>query len=218
MNQSDQINEIAAALSKAQGEMKNAVINKVNPHFRNRYADLTAVIDAAREPLAKHGLAVTQTMAVDVPSMIGEKEIPASMYLRTILTHSSGQWIASVYPLPMQGKPQEIGSALTYARRYSLAAIICNAADEDDDAELATGRNGPAPQKRHEVLPKKDAKDIYARMQTEYQNCADRAELIEWMNNNKERIQTLPLDWQDILRIQCEEMLLAFRQAENVKS
>ena len=57
--------------------------------------------------------------------------------LVTTLWHSSGQWISSEYPLPSSGRPQEIGSAITYARRYSLSAIVGNSADEDDDAEGA---------------------------------------------------------------------------------
>lgn len=77
-------------------------------------------------------------------------------------------------------------------------------ADEMDQA------TDPA-QKRHDTLPKKDAKEIYARLQTEHQNIETRAELMAWMNENKERIQTLPLDWQDVLRLRCEEQMATYR-------
>lgn len=124
---SEQINELAAALAKAQGAMANATMNRVNPHFKSRYADLASVLDAARAPLAANGLSYSQmTEARD-----------GAFVLVTTLMHASGQWISSEYPLPSTGRPQEMGSALTYARRYSLSALIGNAADEDDDANAA---------------------------------------------------------------------------------
>ena len=131
MKTSEQISELAAALAVAQGMMENAIMNRTNPHFKTKYADLAAVLNAARKPLSANGLAIVQTIGDGV--------------LHTRLLHTSGQWIASEHPLPMSGKPQEIGSALTYARRYSLSALIGIAADEDDDANVATSRsNGKA--------------------------------------------------------------------------
>lgn len=132
--QSEQTNELSAALAKAQAVGMTAIINKTNPHFKNRYADLAAVIDATRKPLADNGLSVTQTTEVRDGGFV----------LVTALRHSSGQWIASDYPLPMAAKPQELGSALTYARRYSLSALLCIAADEDDDAEVSRTTNQTA--------------------------------------------------------------------------
>ena len=128
MKTSEQIDELAGALAKAQGMMENAIMNRVNPHFKSKYADLAAIFDAARKPLSANGLAIVQTIGNGV--------------LHTRLLHTSGQWIASEHPLPMSGKPQEIGSALTYARRYSLSALLGIAADEDDDANAASRSNG----------------------------------------------------------------------------
>ena len=128
MKTSEQISELAAALAAAQGAMQNAVMNRINPHFKSKYADLAAIFDAARKPLSTNGLAIVQTIGDGV--------------LHTRLLHTSGQWIASEHPLPMSGRPQEIGSALTYARRYSLSALIGIAADEDDDANAANRSNG----------------------------------------------------------------------------
>ena len=131
MKTSEQISELAAALAVAQGMMENAIMNRTNPHFKTKYADLSSVLNAARKPLSANGLAIVQTIGDGI--------------LHTRLLHTSGQWIASEHPLPMSGKPQEIGSALTYARRYSLSALIGIAADEDDDANVATSRsNGKA--------------------------------------------------------------------------
>lgn len=129
--QSEATNELAAALAKAQGTMKAATFNKINPHFKNRYADLAAVVDAIRAPLSANGLAYTQATEVREGGLL----------LVTTLLHSSGQWVASEYPLPQAARPQELGSALTYAKRYSLSAIVGVAADDDDDAEGARAKD-----------------------------------------------------------------------------
>lgn len=123
MMQSEQINELASALAKAQGTMQNATMNRTNPHFKSKYADLSSVLDAIRAPLSANGLSIVQTMQGGT--------------LRTTLMHSSGQFVATEYPLPVTPKPHEMGSALTYARRYSVAALVCNSADEDDDGNMA---------------------------------------------------------------------------------
>lgn len=128
MKTSEQISELAAALAAAQGMMENAIMNRSNPHFKSKYADLAAIFDAARKPLSANGLAIVQTIGDNI--------------LHTRLLHTSGQWIASEHPLPMSGRPQEIGSALTYARRYSLSALIGIAADEDDDGNAISRKNG----------------------------------------------------------------------------
>jgi hypothetical protein len=136
---SEQINELAGALAKAQGEMKNAAFDKVNPHFKNKYATLAAIRDAITPTLTKNGISVIQ------PTVMGE----GVLVVTTRLMHSSGQWIESEYPIINDtNKPQAMGSALTYARRYSLAAICGIASDEDDDANAAEangkGKNGDA--------------------------------------------------------------------------
>lgn len=128
MIQSEQINELTTALSLAQGEMQNAPLNKTNPHFRSKYADLAAIRDATLPPLTKHGLSIYQATQIDGDFFL----------LVTRLAHKSGQWIESVYPVPMaMDKPQVMGSALTYARRYSWASICGVASEEDDDANAA---------------------------------------------------------------------------------
>jgi len=162
MKTSEQINELAAALAQAQGMMGNAVMNRINPHFKSKYADLAAIFDASRKPLSANGLAIVQTIENGV--------------LHTRLLHTSGQWIASEHPLPMSGRPQEIGSALTYARRYSLSALIGIAADEDDDANAAEKRaakngNGKPPDKLSEDAISELHEAIYAGGRTEAWFC-----------------------------------------------
>ena len=132
--QSAEIGEIAAALSVAQAEINPAEKNATNPHLKNKYANISAIYDAVREVLPKHGLCVVQTM---LPTDC------TRAHVRTTLAHKSGQWFASecVMPLDRQGGAQGMGSAITYARRYSLSAILGVVADEDDDGNGAQGRN-----------------------------------------------------------------------------
>ncbi len=154
MNQSEDIKELITALAKAQGKMKPAVFNRVNPHFRNRYADFTSCMEACREPLSENGLSIMQYC----------EHLNEKLTLVTMLAHTSGQWIKSYFPLhPKTMDSQAIGSAMTYAKRYSLSGLIALVSDEeeDDDAETAQGRgkyNAPVNKmechKQKKALPK----------------------------------------------------------------
>jgi len=104
MKTSEQINEIATALAKAQGEVANPVFNKTNPHFRSKYADLSSVLNVVRPALSKNNISIMQMTNIE----------EAGVVLYTRLTHTSGQWIESVYPVTASGKHQEIAAALTY--------------------------------------------------------------------------------------------------------
>jgi len=126
--QSEQTNDLFKALSQAQAEMTGAKKDSENPFFKSKYADLHAVIEAVREPLAKYGLCVTQTIK------IAENGYAA---VTTTLGHESGQYISGDCPIiNTKGDAQGMGSAVTYARRYSLAAI-CGIAQMDDDGNAA---------------------------------------------------------------------------------
>jgi len=134
MNKSETLNEIAAALSAAQGEMPAVKFNSTNPFLKNKYADLGAIIEAAKPVLARHGLSVSQ-MVCDAPGGIG---------VETVIMHKSGQWFSSTVAMPLgeeKGKSQAqvAGSIITYLRRYALAAALGMYADEDGDG------NQPAP-------------------------------------------------------------------------
>lgn len=147
--QSPEIKDLAAALAKAQLELRAATKDKENPFFRSKYADLTEVMEACREPLAKNGLAITQGMAFE-----GDRVV-----LVTTLMHMSGQWIRGFYPInPVKNDPQSTGSATTYARRYSLSAMVGIVTEEDDDGEAAQGRGKQANQGRQANAPKIESK------------------------------------------------------------
>jgi hypothetical protein len=131
MKTSEAINEISAALAKAQGEISNPHKDKENPAFKrgdkvSTYADLASGINAIREPLAKNGIAFIQTERMD-----GEL-----LMVDTRLTHASGQWIEGEYPVcRFPARPQEVLACLTYARRGSLFALVGIAGDDDDGNE-----------------------------------------------------------------------------------
>ena len=129
MNQSDSITNLAIALSIVQGKLTYAVKDSNNPFFKSKYADLESVWDACRSLLSENGLAVMQ--------FPGEY-YDGTMHLTTILTHKSGEWIGQDMSVPVT-KPdaQGAGSALTYMRRYALAAVV-GVVQADDDGNAAS--------------------------------------------------------------------------------
>lgn len=144
MQQSESINELATALSKAQSQMAGAKKDSSNPYFKSNYADLSSVWDACRQPLTDNGLSVTQTSDVMM-------EIPDHVIINTQLNHSSGQWIRSKLAMkPVKNDPQAIGSCITYARRYSLAAIV-GISPEDDDGNAASLKSNRKDSKEENV-------------------------------------------------------------------
>lgn len=131
MTKSENINELAAALAKAQSEICGAIKDSANPFFKSSYADLGSVWAAVRDPLTKNGICVTQTT----------EHTAAGLMLTTTLAHTSGQWMSSTsFPInPVKPDPQSLGSATSYARRYQLSAMLC-LPQIDDDGEGAMGR------------------------------------------------------------------------------
>lgn len=123
------LNELAAALVKAQGSIKAAAKSATNPHLRSRYSTLADVWEAVRPALAANGLAVVQGV---------RDQDDAGLSVWTLLLHTSGQSIENVVRLPLD-KPtaQAVGSAITYGRRYGLASMLGVVADEDDDGHTA---------------------------------------------------------------------------------
>lgn len=124
---SETITAIMPAFIKAQGNFAPALKSATNPHFKSKYVALDGVIDAVAEPLRKEGIAIVQMTDVQ----------DAQTILVTRLIHESGEWLGSRYPVhPVKADPQGEGSALTYARRYALMALV-GIAPEDDDGNSA---------------------------------------------------------------------------------
>ncbi len=145
MKTSEFIDQISDALSKAQGEFKPLVKNKINPHFKSPYADLSATIEATREALSKYGLALIQ----------GGQMIDGRLIVSTRLAHKSGQWFEDELSLkPMQDNAQMLGSAMTYGRRYAQNAMLNIAGDEDDDGNQASSTNNKEKKQDPKPAPK----------------------------------------------------------------
>jgi hypothetical protein len=134
---SREVNEIFAALAKAQIELKAIPFDSKNPHFGNEFASLTAIQDGTRPILAKHGLIVSQLLQTD----------ESGSWLYTILGHSSGQYLKSSIKLIMaKNDMQAFGSASSYAKRYAWQAIVGVCGDEDDDGNAGVGNQSQRPQ------------------------------------------------------------------------
>lgn len=134
--------ELFAALAKAQAEVENASKTSANPHFKSRYADLAEVLNTVRPVFARHGLSIVQSTGFD----------GALVSVTTLLAHESGGMVTSVASCqPAKTDAQGIGSATTYLRRYSLAAMA-GVAQEDDDGNAAAHTDRPA-----RVNPKDEA-------------------------------------------------------------
>lgn len=143
MKCSEQVGELAAALSAAQSKIEGAKRDSANPFFKSTYADLASVWAACREQLTANGLSVVQLPYTAENGAIG---------VQTVLLHSSGQWIeASVSALSKDNSPQATGSVITYLRRYALAAIA-GVPQVDDDAEAAEGRAEGKPVTAHKPV------------------------------------------------------------------
>lgn len=129
VNRSESITEIAVALAKFQGEVDNPINTAVNPFFGSNYAPLDTILSTVRPVLSKHGLSIVQ-----IPGSV-ENNITVT----TILFHESGEYLESE-PLVLRMDKmtaQGAGSAITYARRYALSAILGVASEDDDDGNAA---------------------------------------------------------------------------------
>jgi hypothetical protein len=159
MNRSEDIKDLALALSLAQGEIVNPEKNAVNPYFSNatktaKYSDLAEVLKVIRPVFSKNGLSFIQLPAI--------KE--NSVSVETILMHKTGQFISETITSPVPPKKdketgavlpltaQAIGSVITYLRRYSLAAFA-GVAQEDDDGNSANGLKAETKDSRYPALP-----------------------------------------------------------------
>lgn len=193
MKTSEHTDKIDAALAKAQAELQNPVKDAVNPHFRSKYATLDAGLNIVRACLSKHGISFSQLTRIDGNVLMLDTRIAFQ-----------GQWIASEYPIsPFPVKQQELGSALTYARRYSLFAMVGVAGEEDDDANAATTpqqapKREPAPAKP--VLPPEDSEKVYRLMADALMTAESVSEIDKFLSDNLKSIETLNDNHKALLR------------------
>ncbi len=132
---STELNELFAALAKAQADIKVALKDCNNPFFKSRYANLQAVIECSRPALCNNGLFVTQPI---------RSNSAGQDCLVTILGHSSGQWISAEMKItPLKTDIQSLGSYITYLRRYCYASIVGVYDGTEDDDGNATQDTAP---------------------------------------------------------------------------
>ena len=140
MERSESIKEIGKALGLFHTKVAKIPKSDSNPFFKSKYAALPSILDAIQIPLEESGLVFTQ--------------LPDGEFLTTMLIHfDSGEYISSSYKMnPIKTDPQSIGSAITYARRYALGAILGLNIDEDDDGNKAS-QPAPTPKPQEIDLP-----------------------------------------------------------------
>ena len=128
---SDELKNLMAALLEVQKALPSAQTNRQNSHLKSKYADLVAVQAVCRPLLVEHSLAITHT------STTAEN---GSVTVTALMVHApTGEWLtSSVTITPQQNTPQGVGSAMTYGRRYTLAALVGIVVDDDDDGHAAS--------------------------------------------------------------------------------
>lgn len=186
--------KLDAALAKAQGKIESARKAGVNPHFGNKYADLTSIWTAIRGALSESGISVTQWPVNSTDDR---------MHLVTRLAHD-GEWMMAEFSLPVSKRDaQGCGSALTYLRRYGLSAAVGVVADEDDDGNaasksverdvfgLAQGTKGASPDRAG-----------YEKLALGIRNAPTIKALTDWQKNNVAEIDKLRPEWVDELRVE----------------
>jgi len=201
---SQDITKLSEALNLAQAEMKGVAKDSRNPHFKNYYASLEAVIDTAKPVLNKHGLAFTQA-----PGALVE----GAVEITTMLMHTSGQWIRSTLHMPVVKRdPQGVGSAITYGLRYSLMAVLGVPPTDDDDGERAMDRSQPQRQEPRQT-EKASAKKTVAAIKEELKKAYSVDNLKAVYADNKASIEALTEPQVDEVRLAYTDRLQELRGA-----
>ena len=179
---SETIINLSKALVETQKELKQPLKDAKNPFFKSEYVPLENVAEAITESATKHGLAFSQYATTTETGNVS---------VGTIVFHESGEYIE--YPplilKPENTKPQSIGSAITYAKRYSLSAVFGITSDKDDDGNKANGNGEPQKQqqKRNQKQAQNDEPDVHAIVEKYVQQLAvlgvKRADVVEYVCN-----------------------------------
>jgi len=150
MKTSESIKAISVALVAFEAEVETIAKGAENPFFHSKYADLPSILEAIKNPLEKHGLAVVQ----------GAISTEAGLQVETRIIHDSGEWIETTTPIGVaKPDPQGYGSAITYGRRYSLQAALNLSADDDDGNKASSPASQPTNRKPAPTRPQQTSPD-----------------------------------------------------------
>ena len=203
--------KIATALHEVMNKVSYVQKTGKNAFHGYKYAGEADLLEKLRPAMLEAGLLL-------IPSIKGVSPIDehgvTTVQMEYTLVHKDGDIWPNVICAAGQGGDKNkngvgdkgLYKAITGANKYLLFKLF--QIETGDDPEMDAAPERPA------RLAKKDAKEVYAKLQTEMQSCSSRDTLKEWGRNNKERINVLPEDWEDTLRIQFEELLLDMKQRE----
>lgn len=186
---SPSIGELCKALHGAQGVLTGVVKDAKNPHFKNRYATLEAVLDTARPALQANGLIVSQAPG---------RMVDGCVEITTMLAHVSGEWMRSTLHVPLAKRdPQGLGSAVTYGLRYALMAALCVPPTDDDGEASMPSRDieRPAPRTNgHTAAPPRSAADRDASEPTASQRIARELSAKLWKVSGEAAVKVITDD------------------------
>lgn len=200
MNTSHETDLIDAALAKAQAELENPTKTGLNPHLRSKYATLDAGLNIARSVLSKHGISITQPTGF----------VDGVLVLYTRAAHA-GQWIQSEYPVcSFPIKQQEMGSALTYSRRYSLFSLIGMAGEDEDDGHAAASPvNAPKRTSKVEapqLMSPEESAEMCEVLLNSLSLCGTVDELKKWAGLNSEIKQRMRKTDYEVIKTEFEKV------------
>lgn len=197
-----EIKKIAAALVKAQKEFGPALKSSLNPHFKNRYADLSACVEAVVDALNNNGIMLMQPC----------HEVENGVTVETLFIHESGETLSAgkLHVPASKQDPQGYGSALTYARRYSLMSA-CGIAPEDDDGQAASQPQRQQESKQQAQAAKLDAQQIAEITNLINETNSDFTAFMEWVSKgvgfNCKALKDVPSDAYATLTTQLKKKL-----------
>ena len=178
--------KLDAALAKAQGEFPAAIKDSNNPAFKTKYADLSAIMEAIRPALAKHGLSLTQWPVHSEDNRV---------HMVTRIAHA-GEWIRGTFSMPCDKQNAHgYGSIITYLRRYCAGSCLGVITDLDDDGNAASSRPTPPPAKAEPAKPAESLADTILRRFNEadtaaaFQEMAQRAQARMGQLSNTDKVR-----------------------------
>lgn len=179
MKKSESVTKIFPALVKAQSVIGGAQKNKMNPHLKNKYADLSSVWDAIAPALEANKLAMIQT-----PVQSDDNKL----HLETLIIHESGEWVSEVMVMPLQKQdPQGYGSALSYARRYHASAIMGVVQEDDDGQSAVKGSAALAADELRSTVSMDELQELFGELYKKYRGDNAAVRLITKAKDERKR-------------------------------